>query len=76
MIKKQVKFDPENLKRLEDKGTCKDDKDSAFRKLLDLDDDVNRCMEGEEPQTEKMKKLRRKWCIIKCDKQLNGVDKQ
>lgn len=62
MIKKQVKFDHGNLKRLEDKGTCKDDRDSAFEKLLDLDDDVNRCIEGEEPQTEKMQKLKRKWC--------------
>jgi hypothetical protein len=62
MEKKQVKFDIENLARLGDKGTCKDDRDSALKKLLDLDDDVNRCLEGEEPQTEKMQKLKRKWC--------------
>ncbi len=61
MEKKQVKFAITNLNRLNKKGTCEDDKDSAFEKLLDLDDDVNRCLEGEEPQTEKMQRLKRKW---------------
>ena len=62
MVKKQVKFDPENIERLGNTGTSKDNLDSAFCKLLDLHDDVNRCIEGEEPQTEKLQKLKEKWC--------------
>jgi hypothetical protein len=62
MVKKQVKFDPENIERLGNTGTSKDNLDSAFCKLLDLHDDVKQCLEGEEPQTEEMKKLRSKWC--------------
>ena len=61
MEKKQVKFDPENIKRLGQKGTCEDDKDSAFRKLLDLDDDVERCLKGKEPETAKLKELKERW---------------
>lgn len=61
MEKKQVKFDPENIARLGKKGTCEDDKDSAFKKLLDLDDDVERCLKGREPETEKLRELKELW---------------
>jgi hypothetical protein len=70
MEKKQVKFDPGNIQRLGKKGTCEDDKDSAFRKLLDLDDDVERCLRGNEPETEKIKELKEKWKKIWCK---NGI---
>lgn len=61
MTKKQVKFDPENLARLGKKGTCEDDRDTAFKKLLDQDDDIDRMlMFDEEPRTEKLKLLKRK----------------
>jgi hypothetical protein len=62
MVKKQVKFDPENIERLGNKGTSRDTLDDAFRKLLDQDDDIDRCLEGGEPQTEKLQKLKRRWC--------------
>ena len=61
MVKKQVKFDPENIERLGNTGTSKDTLDTAFRKLLDLHDDVKRSIEGEEPHTEELKKLKSKW---------------
>jgi hypothetical protein len=62
MVKKQVKFDPENIERLGKQGTSKDTLDMAFAKVLDIVEDVRRCMEGEEPHTEELQKLKRKWC--------------
>jgi len=62
MVKKQVKFKPENLERLGNTGVTKFTLDDALEMLLDLDDDVQRCIEGEEPQTERLQKLKRKWC--------------
>lgn len=62
MVKMTVKLDPENLTRLGKKGTCEDDRDTAFRKLLDQDDDLDRMLIfDEEPQTEKLKLLKQKW---------------
>jgi len=62
MVKKQVRFEDDNLRRLGKKGSSEDDSDSAFRKLLDQDDDIDRILIfGEEPQTEKLKLLKRKW---------------
>lgn len=61
-IKKQVRFDQENLVRLGKKGSSEDDADSAFKKLLDQDDDLDRILIfDDEPQTEKLKMLKRKW---------------
>ncbi len=60
-VKKQVRFNQENIDRLENTGVCKDELDDAFKRLLDLNDDVRRCIEGEEPQSEELKKLKRKW---------------
>jgi hypothetical protein len=62
MVKKQVKFDPENIERLGNTGVTKYTLDDALKMLLDLDEDVQRCIEGGDPQTEKLKKLKRKWC--------------
>lgn len=62
-VKKQVRFDQENLSRLGKKGSSEDDADAAFKKLLDQDDDIDRILIlGEEPQTEKLKLLKKKWC--------------
>lgn len=62
MSKKQVRFNRENLDRLGNKGSSEDDADSAFKKLLDQDDDIDRVlMLDEEPETEKLKMLKRKW---------------
>lgn len=62
MEKKQVRFNEENIKRLGKKGTSEDNADSAFKKLLDQDDDIDRIlMFDDEPQTEKLKLLKRKW---------------
>lgn len=62
VVKKQVRFDQENLDRLGKKGTSEDDADSAFKKLLDQDDDLDRILIfDDEPQTEKLKMLKRKW---------------
>jgi hypothetical protein len=61
MATKPVRFSSGNIERLGNTGTSKDNLDSAFRKLLDLHEDVKRCLGGEEPQTEEMKKLRSKW---------------
>jgi len=64
MVKVQVKFNPDNLARLGKKGTCEDDRDAAFKKLLDQDDDIDAIlMLDEEPKTEKLKMLKRKWKI-------------
>jgi len=61
-VKKQVRLDQNNLKRLGKKGTSDDDADSAFKTLLDQDDDLDRILIfDEEPQTEKLKMLKRKW---------------
>lgn len=59
--KKQVRFDPENLERLSNKGTSGDDADSAFKKLLDQDDDIDRILLGEEPQTDRLKLVVKKF---------------
>jgi len=62
MVKKQVRFREQNVERLGTKGTCTDDLDSAFEKLLNLDDDIKRVlMFDEEPQTEELKLIKRKW---------------
>lgn len=62
MAQKQVRFDEENIRRLSTKGSSGDDADSAFKKLLDQDDDIDRILIfDEEPQTEKLKILKRKW---------------
>jgi hypothetical protein len=61
-VKKQVRFDSDNLKRLGKKGSSEDDADAAFKKLLDQDDDIDSVLIfDEEPQTEKLKLLMRKW---------------
>ena len=63
MEKKQVRFSKENITRLGKKGSSEDDADGAFKKLLDLDDDLDRVlMLDDDPQTEKLKLLKRKWC--------------
>lgn len=61
-VKKQVRLDQDNLKRLGKKGTSDDNADSAFKTLLDQDDDLDRILIfDEEPQTDKLKMLKRKW---------------
>lgn len=62
MATKQVRFNPEHLVRLGKQGTAEDTLDSAFAKVLDIAEDVQRCIEGDEPQTEKIQKLKKKWC--------------
>jgi len=63
MPKKQVRFSEVNIKRLENTGVCKDDLDSAFEKLLDMYDDIMRVlMFDDEPDTELVKLLKKKWC--------------
>ena len=62
MVKKQVKFKPENLERLGNTGVTKYTLDDALEMLLNLEDDIKRCLEGEEPTTEALIKLKRKWC--------------
>lgn len=63
MIKKQVKFKPENLERLGNTGVTKYTLDDALEMLLNQDDDLNRMLIfDEEPQTEKLKALKQKWC--------------
>ena len=60
MVKKQVKFKPENLERLGNTGVTKYTLDDALEMLLNLEDDIKRCLEGEEPTTEALIKLKRK----------------
>lgn len=62
MVTKQVRFDPDNIARLANQGIIGDTLDTAFKKVLDLAEDVQRSIEGEEPQTEKLQKLKNKWC--------------
>lgn len=71
MPKKQVRFSEDHLKRLGKKGASEDDADAAFKKLLDQDDDINRAlMCDEEPETEKLKILKKKWGKDKKIKEL------
>ena len=61
-VKKQVRFNSDNLNRLGKKGSSEDDADAAFKKLLDQDDDIDRILMFDgEPQTERLKLLKRKW---------------
>jgi hypothetical protein len=51
----------ENLERMKDIGRMGDSVNKLIGKLLDIVEDLDRCLEGEEPETEKLQKLKRKW---------------
>jgi hypothetical protein len=62
MVKRQVKFKPENLDRLGNTGVTKYTLDDALEMLLNQEDDINSIlMFDEEPHTEKLKALKKKW---------------
>jgi len=59
-IKSKIK--QEVWDRIGKKGTCKDTFSDIIIQMLDQDDDIDRIlMFGEEPQTDKLKLLKRKW---------------
>lgn len=50
-----------NLERIKAVGKMGDSVDNVVGMLLNKVEDINRCLEGDEPQTEELRQLKDKW---------------
>jgi len=57
ITKVQVRLSQENYDRIGNAGTVRDTYDTALSEILDVYEDVKRVIDGNEPRTQKVKKM-------------------
>jgi hypothetical protein len=63
MSTKPVRFEADKIERLGKQGTAEDTLDTAFGKVLDLVEEIDKILiYNEEPKNEKLRALKRRWC--------------
>jgi len=61
MKTKPIRIDQDVWELIGDAGTTRDTYNSALRRSLLLSIDVKRCIYGEEPESDELKGLKKKW---------------